>query len=119
VSQRLFCKLSSVPTFKISLLLGTTQLLMFFMATLTYLETKLFLLIAFYTGAFLIIKALIAFKMCIYFFSHSIIDDVIDCHCVNGTSCCVFSFICVSFFVFCFASLFARAYSTTGLLVTK
>jgi hypothetical protein len=54
----------------IVLLLHALQLLMLFAGTLVYLETKLFLLIVFYTGTFLIIKILIAFNMsvCVFYF---------------------------------------------------
>jgi hypothetical protein len=61
---------------KIALLLSALQLLMLFVGTLMYLEPKLFFLIIFYSGTFLIIKILIAFNMYVYIFYRRIMVDV-------------------------------------------
>jgi hypothetical protein len=60
---------------QILLLPDELQLLMLLVATLTRLETRLFLLIIFYDGTFLIIKILIIFNM--NTFSHYVMVDVI------------------------------------------
>jgi hypothetical protein len=60
----------SVPSLtlkvKVVVLLDAPQLLMLFARAPTYLEPKLFLLIVFYNGTFLIIEILIIFKMNVY-----------------------------------------------------
>jgi hypothetical protein len=69
VSEALHCSVSDFLV-KPLLLLDGLQLLILFLRTFTYSEPKLFLLIIFYNGPFLIIKALILYKtnVCVYMY---------------------------------------------------